>query len=144
MDDARRHRFDQAGLAGGDVALAINRQAQGVHHPAEHGVAHGHRGDFACGLDGAAFLDAPALAHQHRADVVVFEVQSDALGAVFELHQFTGHDLIKAVDAGNAVADLKHGADVADGDRLVVISDLLLEDRADLVGADGNHGRRGR
>ena len=140
LDDARRHRFDQTGLGGGDVTLAVDRLTQGVHHPAKHGVAHGHCGDLAGGLHRAAFLDAAALAHQHHTHVVILEVEGDALGAVLELHQFAGHDLLQAIDAGDAVADLQHGSDVADRNRFVVVLNLLLEDGADLVGADGNHG----
>ena len=140
LDDARRHRFDQTGFGGGDVTLAVDRLTEGVDHPAQHRVAHGHSSDFAGGLDGAALLDAATLAHQHHADVVVFEVEGDALGAVLELHQLTGHHLLQAVDAGDAVADLQHGSDVADRNRFVVVLNLLLEDGADLVGADGNHG----
>ncbi len=140
LDDARRHRLDQASLAGFDISLAVDGLAQGIHHPTEQGITHGHGGDLAGGLDGAALLNAPALTHQHHADVVVLEVEGDAFGAVFELHQLTGHHLLQAIDPGDAVADLQHGADIANRYRLVVIGDLLLKDRADLVGADGNHG----
>ena len=142
LDDARRHRLNQPGFGGGDVALAIDGLAQGVHHAAKHGVAYGHSGNLAGGLHGAAFLNPATFAHQHHADVVVFEVQGNAFGAVFELNQLAGHHLLEAVDPGNAITDLEHSSDIADRNRLVVVLNLLLEDGADLVGADGNHGRK--
>merc|ERR1711943_33184 len=140
LDDAGRHGFDQARLAGGDFALAVDGAAQGVHHPAQHGFTHGHSSDFAGGLHRAAFLNAVALTHQHRADVVVFEVQGDAFGAVLKFNKFAGHGLLQAVNAGDAVAHGQNGADIADGNRLVVVLNLLFEDGTDLVGTDGNHG----
>merc|ERR1712100_550871 len=85
-------------------------------------------------------LNAVTLAHQHRADVVVFEVQSDAFGAVLEFEELTGHGLLQAVNTGDAVAHGENGADITDGNRLVVVLNLLLEDGADLIGTDGNHG----
>ena len=87
-------------------------------------------------------MDAAAFAHQHHANIVVFEVEGDTFGAILELHQFTGHHLLQAINAGDAIADLQHGANVANRNRLVVVLNLLLEDGADLVGADGNHGRK--
>merc|ERR1712100_983686 len=140
LNDAGRHGFDQARFAGGDFALAVNGAAQGVHHPAQHGFTHGHGGDLAGGLHRAAFLNAVSLTHQHRADVVVFEVQGDAFGAVLKFNEFAGHGLLQAVNAGDAVAHGQDGADIADGNRLVVVLNLLLEDGADLVRTDGNHG----
>ena len=80
------------------------------------------------------------LTHQHCADIVVFEIERNAFGAVFELNEFTGHHLLKAVDTSNAVAHLQDGTHIADRNRLVVVLNLLFEDGADLVGTDGNHG----
>merc|ERR1711943_152759 len=140
LNDAGRHGFDQARLAGGNFALAVDGAAQGVHHPAQHGFTHGHSSDFAGGLHRAAFLNAVALTHQHRADVVVFEVQGDAFSAVLKFNKFAGHGLLQAVNAGDAVAHGQNGADIADGNRLVVVLNLLFEDGTDLVGTDGNHG----
>ncbi len=140
LNDAGRHGFDQARLGGGDVTLAVDGATQRVDHTPEHGVADGNGSDLAGGFHRAAFLNPEALTHQHRTDVVVFEVESDAFGAVLEFEEFTGHGLLQAVDAGDAVAHRQNGADVADRDGLVVILNLLFEDGADLVGTDGNHG----
>ena len=43
--------------------------------------------------------------------------------------------VLEAVDAGDAVADLEHGADLGEVGLDVVLLDPLLEDRGDLFGA---------
>ena len=50
------------------------------------------------------------LAQQHGAHLVFFQVQGDARHAVRELDQLAGHDLLQAVDAGDAVAHRDHRA----------------------------------
>ncbi|CAI8162018.1 MAG: Uncharacterised protein [Synechococcus sp. CC9902] len=94
LDDAGRHGLNQARLGGGDFALAIDRTAQGVDHTPQHGFANGHGGNFAGGFHRAAFLNAEALSHQHRTDVVVFEVECNGFSAVLELEEFTSHGLL--------------------------------------------------
>ena len=44
------------------------------------------------------------FAQQHRAHLVFFQVHGDARNAVRELDQLAGHDLLQAMDAGDAVA----------------------------------------
>ena len=53
-----------------------------------------------------------------------------------ELDHLAGLDVVEAVDAGDAVADRQHLADVGDLGLLAEVLDLLLEDRGDLCGAD--------
>ena len=79
---------------------------------------------------------APVVAENHDADIVVLEVQRHALGAVLELDHLAGLDLVEAVDAGDAVADGQHPADLGDLRLGAEVRDLLLEDRGDLGGAD--------
>ena len=52
------------------------------------------------------------LAHEDAADVVLLEVQGEAEDAVRELEQLARHDLLEAVDAGDAVADGDDGPDL--------------------------------
>ncbi len=47
---------------------------------------------------------------------VLFEVERQAADAAGELDHLAGHDARQAVDAGDAVADLEHAADLADVD----------------------------
>ena len=115
LNDARGHRFDQPRLRGSDIAFAIDRTSEGVDDTPQHGVAHGNRGDFAGGFHRAAFLNAEAFTHQHRADVVVFEVQSDPFSAILEFEELTCHGLLEAVNAGDSITHLQNGTDIADG-----------------------------
>ncbi|NDG02840.1 MAG: hypothetical protein EB119_06540 [Synechococcaceae bacterium WBB_34_004] len=48
----------------------------------------------------------------------------------------------QAASLGDSVADFQHGANIAHRNRFVVVLNLLFEDGADLVGTDGNHGRK--
>ena len=50
------------------------------------------------------------------ADLVFFQVHGDAGHAVRELEQFAGHDLVEAIDAGNAVAQGDDRADFVHSD----------------------------
>ena len=59
-----------------------------------------------------------------------------AADAASELDHLAGLDLVEAVDAGDAVADRQHLADLGDLGLLAEILDLLLEDRGDFGGAD--------
>ena len=69
------------------------------------------------------------------ADVVLLEVERDPDDAVLELEPFEGDAVLQPVDAGDAVADLEHGADLGEVGLDVVLLDPLLEDGRDLFGA---------
>ena len=75
------------------------------------------------------------LAEERDADVVLLEVEGDADDAVLELEQLERDAVLEPVDAGDAVADLEHRADLGQVGLDVVLLDPLLEDRGDLFGA---------
>jgi hypothetical protein len=75
------------------------------------------------------------LAEERHPDVVLLEVEGDADDAVLELEPLEGDAVLEAVDAGDAVADLQHGADLAEVGLDVVLLDPLFQDRGDLFGA---------
>ena len=92
-----------------------------------------------------AFGDLGVRAEDHDADIVGFEVERHALGAVVELDHLAGLDVVEAVDAGDAVADRQHGADLGDLGFGVEIRDLVADDAGDFSGADFHRlGLRGR
>ena len=119
-----------------DRALAVDRIAERIDHAAEQALAHRRIDDGAGALDGLAFLDLAVGAEDHDADVVGFEVQRHAAGAVLELDHLAGLDVVEAVDAGDAVADGQHLSDFGNFSLLAEILDLVLEDRGNFRGAD--------
>ena len=76
------------------------------------------------------------LAEEHGADRVLLEVHGEAHDAVRQLEELAGHAALEAVDAGDAVADAEHGADLGDVDRGREAPELLAEDPCDLFGAN--------
>ena len=65
------------------------------------------------------------LAEERRADVVLLEVEREADDAVLELEHLHRDRVLEAVDAGDAVADLEHGADLGEVGLDVVLLDPL-------------------
>ena len=60
------------------------------------------------------FGDLQVVAQDDDADRVLFQVEGQAADAgARELDHLAGHDAGQAVDAGDAVADLQHPADLA-------------------------------
>src|SRR4029450_441166 len=135
-NDAGRLDVDTHALVGLDRTLAVDRVAQRVDDAAEQALADRGIHDGAGALDGLAFLDLAVGAEDHDADVVGFEVERHAAGAVLELDHFTGLDVVEAVDAGDTVADGQHLSDFGDLSLLAEILDLVLEDRGNFRGAD--------
>ena len=95
----------------------------------------GHAGDAAGAADGLALLDLVPLAEQGGADVVLLEVERDARDAVLELEHLQRDRALQAVDAGDAVADLQHLADLGQVGLDVEVLDPLLEEGGDLFRA---------
>jgi hypothetical protein len=80
-----------------------------------------------------AFADTQIVAEDDDADRAFLEVEDLALGAVLELQPFTGHGAGQPIDAGDAVADFQHLADLGEVDRGAILADLFCYDRRDLV-----------
>ena len=76
------------------------------------------------------------VAEDHHADIVGLEVERQAARAVLELDHLAGLDLVEAVDAGDAVTDRQHAADLGHLGLGAEVRDLLLEDGGNLGGAD--------
>ena len=76
-----------------DRPLAVDRLPERVDHAAEQRLADRHLGDAAGAPDLVAFLDGLLLAEDGGADVVLLEVQHDAVDAVRELDQLAGRAL---------------------------------------------------
>src|SRR5437667_1781583 len=131
-------RLDVDALAFGclDRTLAVDGIAERIDDTAEQALADRGVDDGAGALDGLAFLDLAVGAENHDTDVVGFEVERHAAGAVLELDHLTGLDVVETVDAGDAVADGQHLSDFGNFSLLAEILDLVLEDRGNFRGAD--------
>ena len=108
---------------------AVDRVAERVDDAADQLLADGDAGDAAGAADGLALLDVLPLAEQRGADVVLLEVEREAGDAVLELEHLHRDRVLEPVDAGDAVADLEHGADLGQVGLDAVLLDPLLEDR---------------
>src|SRR5882724_197244 len=135
-DDAGRLDLDAHAGDVGELALAVDRVAQRIDHPAEQAAADRHVDDRAGALDRVAFLDVAVVAEDDDADIVGFEVERHAAHAAGKLDHLAGLDLVEAIDPGHAVAHRQHLADLGDIRLGTEILDLLLQDRGDLRGAD--------
>jgi hypothetical protein len=65
--------------------------AQGVHHAADHPVAHGHFHDAARPAHFVAFFNQRRFAQQNGAHAFPFQIQNDAHHAVGKRQHFAGH-----------------------------------------------------
>src|ERR1700690_3894477 len=135
-NDAGRLDLDAGPLHILERPLAVDGIAERVDHAAEQSLADRRIDDGAGALDGLAFLDLAVGTEDHDTDVVGFEVQRHAAGAVLELDHFAGLDVVQPVDAGNAVADGQHLSDFGNLSLLAEILDLVLQDRGNFRGAD--------
>src|SRR3546814_18456445 len=81
-------------------------------------------------------LDAAVSTEDHDADVVDFQVQRHALDAAGELDHFAGLHVVEAVDAGHAVADRQHLADLGDIRLVAEVFDLDFQNGGTLRGAE--------
>ncbi len=117
----------------GRVRLVVDGCPERVEHAADELLADGHGHDLAGALDLVAFLELAEVAEDDGADLGLVEVHGEAGDAVRELDELAGHDLVEAVDAGDAVAERDDGADLVDLDALLVVLDLLAEKLCDFV-----------
>ena len=127
-------RFISAPSASGP--FAVDRIAEGVDNAAQELLADRDLDDGAGPLDQIAFLDVPVIAEDNDADIVGFEIERHALGAIGELDHLAGADLVEAVNAGDTVTDRQHLADLGDVRFLVEAGNLFLQNGGDFSGAD--------
>ena len=98
-------------VVGRDGALAVERPAQRVDDAADQRDADRHLDDAARGLDRVAFLDVRVVAQDHGADGLLLEVEGHAHDAARGTPAAREASApCQAVDLGDAVADLDHGA----------------------------------
>ena len=117
-------------------SLSSRGSPSGIDHAADDGLAGRHRDDAPGALDDVAFLDLVAFGQQDGADVVLLQVQGDAVDLAGEFQQFVVHDVVQAVDAGDAVPDRYHHPGLFFLEIKGEALDLLPDQLADLVDFD--------
>src|SRR5262249_15744957 len=136
IDHARRVALDRPELLGLDWALAVDGLAERVEDTPDERLADRHLGDAAGALDRVALLDLLVLPEEHRADLVLLEVEHHPDDVVGELQQFAGHRLLEPVHPRDAIADLDDATDLLQVHLGLVARELALDDLADLSGLD--------
>src|SRR5690606_6132391 len=106
IDDTGSDTLDRIVCVRNDLALAVDRVSESVNDAADHRIPDRNAHNAACSLNFVAFFYLLEITEKNAADVVFFEVECEAANSVRELEQFAGHDLLKAVDLGDTVADL--------------------------------------
>ena len=139
VDDAGSEALDGERFGGGDGALVVDGRPKGVDHTADHGAAH-RDGEYLAGaLDLFAFLELGVVAEDHAAYLILLERERQARNAVREAEQLAGHDLVEAVEAGDAVAERGNGPNLVNLDLGIVVRDLLAKKLCDFVCLDLSH-----
>ena len=137
LDDAGSLELGGARLGRVDLALVVKRAPERVDHAAEELLADGDLEELAGALDLVALDDLVPLAEEHGADVVLLEVEGEARHVMGQLEHLERHAVLEAMDASDAVCDLKDGADLRE---LLLVGVEILnpvsQDVADLVWAN--------
>ena len=139
VDDAGGKALDGQALRGGDRSLVVDGLAQRVHHAANHPLADRHAENRPGALDLVALVQLGVVAQNHRAYRILFQAEGQSGDAVREAEQFAGHDLVQAMQAGDAVAQRGDGPDFVHLDLRVVVRDLLAKKLRNLVCLDLSH-----
>src|SRR5262249_36875580 len=136
LDDARRLELQRPRLARLDRAAAVERVPERIDHTTQERVADGHARNTTGPASRLALLHVLPLAEERDADVVLLKVERDADDAVLELEHLRRDRVLEAVDACDAVADLKDGPNLAQVGLDVVLLDPRLQDLGDLFGPE--------
>ena len=124
--------LDGPGFRGGDRPLAVDGVSQGVDDPPQHLFPCGHVRPPAGTPDQIPFLQALFRAQQRAAHTACFQVHGKGFHTVFKFQKFAVHDVLKAINGGDAVADLNDGAGFAHLGLLLIPGDLFFQYGYDL------------
>ncbi len=117
--------------------LAVDGAADGIHYPAQEGIANGHIRDVACAAHDVACGDGFVIRKQHRAHPGAAQFQRHAESAAFKGEKLAIADTPKAVDLHDAVRAALHHAISINGRPLGKAADAAGDMFAD--GLQGFH-----
>jgi len=112
VNGLERRIFQMPPCVAEDLALAVQRLAQGADHAPKQRLADPGLADASRRPHLVALADLAIGPQQDDADVVLLQVQDDAHDAAGKLHQFAGHRSAEAVDRKASCRDLQHRAHV--------------------------------
>ena len=118
----------RTGFRSVDRTLAINRTAQGIYNAANHSLAYWNLHDSAGSLYLGTFLNLGLATENNGTDVILLQVQNQAIYIVTKIQQLTCHSLVQAVDMGDAVTDFDNSANLINIQINSIILDLILDD----------------
>ena len=123
-------------LGRGHRTLAVEGTTEGIDDAADHFRPHRDVENPLGAADLVTLFDVVDLTHEHGTDVVVLEVEREAVDVVRELEELTHHDPVEAVDAGDSVADGDDRSHLRHIDRGFLAFDLAPDDVGDFGGFD--------
>src|SRR5438552_15429605 len=139
VEYARCDALQQIALLRRDGALPVHQLAQRIDHAANQFLAYGDGHNRVRALNNVALFQLLRFAEKHHANLILFEVQRDAENVVRKGEHLAGHDLLKAINARDAVADADDRSDFVDRNSLFVVLNLLPQNLADFVRFDIRH-----
>ena len=137
-DDSGGDLLDRQGLGRLDRALAVERLSQRVDDAADQRLAHRHLEEAAGGAHLVALVQMPVVTEDDGADLVLLEVQREAVRLVRELEQLARHRILQAVDLRDSVTGRDDASHVRRHQAGVEILEPFLDDFGDLFGADSH------
>ncbi|MBA7615052.1 hypothetical protein ES703_22328 [subsurface metagenome] len=133
-----RYSLHGQGLLSLDRPLAIEGIAQGIDHPPDKGFTHRHLGDTPRAAHLVSFFNLGIIAQYDSGHAIFFQVQGDAHNIVGKLQQLVILGRRQPVNAGDAIANLNHGADIDHGHRCPELLNLLFDDRNNVLPSYGH------
>ncbi len=110
--DAGGLHVHTAGFGRFDRTFTINRVAKAINDTAQQALANACLDNRACPLDRITFTDITVGTKNHDTDVIGFKVEGQPFNAAREFDHFTGLNIVQTINAGNAVTDGKHLANL--------------------------------
>ena len=117
-------------------AFAVQGPPQRVDHPANQRFPHGNLNNLAGGAHPVALFHGGGVAQDGGAHDVRFQVQSQTEDVVAKIQQLIGAHALQTLNAGNAVANLHHAADVHQRQVAAELLNLAPDQRYDFLSSD--------
>ena len=124
MDHARGHHLHSAELGGIERPFAVKGITYRIDHTPKDRFTHGNFRNTPRSLDGVSFLDLGIVAHNGDTNIILLQIEAEAVDSTGELQHLHGHGLLNAIDASDPVTNGKHGSGFAHFHLFLIIFDL--------------------